>query len=63
MTWTKQTKPTTDGVTYGYGTQAYGSTPYGGSVGGNWTKIDKPTDVWSKQTKPTDTWTTLTKVT
>jgi len=52
MAWTKQTKPTLSGTEYGYGTQAYGTTPYGGQAASG---------DWAKQTKPTDTWTKLTK--
>ena len=60
-TWTKLTKATLSDSSYGWGTQAWGTSPYGGQAGRNWTKLTKGTDSWTKLTKGTDSWTKLTK--
>ncbi len=48
---------------YGWGTQAYGTTPYGGLVDLSWTKITKATVTWTLVSKATDSWTKITKAT
>ena len=63
MTWTKITHATSSS-SYEYGTQPWGTSPYGG--GGDdsdWTNQDKPTETWTKQSAATDTWTDITKAT
>lgn len=62
MTWTKQTRASLSGTSYGYGTQAWGTSPYGGQVAtGDWTKQDRAGGSWTKQTRDTSSWTKQTR--
>ena len=60
MSWTKITHAT-EATGGAYGTQAWGTTAYGGGAGTSWTEIDKATSTWTKQSEATDSWTTVTK--
>ena len=52
--WTKITKPSLSGTEFAFGTQAFGTTYFGGQAAtGNWTKITKVADSWTKITKAT----------
>ena len=62
MTWTKVTHAT-EATGGAYGTQAWGTTAYGGGAGTSWTKLDKDTSTWTAVSEASDSWTTVTKAT
>ena len=50
MTWTKQTKSEV-GTSAGFGTQAFGTSQFGGGSGVTWRKKTKATTSWTKKAK------------